>query len=115
MKLDWLPLKDKYLLLGILLFAVQYIIFLTIDFIIFGSLCLHHILELIGFLFFGFWFAHHFSYWHTIIVYILNIILSEFLFKHNITVNGMMASAMVSITLLIGDWWNDIDKIMGSN
>jgi len=104
-ELNLFSVKDKYLFLGVLLGVIQYIIFGTIDFIIFGSLCLHHIPELFGFLFFGFWFAHNFMWWHTIIVYLLNIPLTEILFRRNITREGMIASAIVSSTLLIGDWF----------
>ena len=97
-------LLDKYLILGVLLIFVQYLIFSTIDFAIYGSLCLHHIPEVFGCLFIGFWFAHHFSLWVAPLIYIVNLFWSELLFKHSITLGGIIASAMVSFTLLIGDW-----------
>jgi hypothetical protein len=95
---------DRYLILGVLLIVVQYLIFSTIDFPIYGSLCLHHIPEVFGCLFIGFWLAHDFPWWVTPLIYTVNLFWSELLFKHSITLSGIIAGAMVSFTLLVGDW-----------
>lgn len=95
--------QNKYLILGLLLSIIQYLIFAKNDFIIFGALCLHHIPEVFSFLFFGFWLANNFPMWITLLIYTINPFLSELLFRHNITFGGIIASAMVSLTLLIGD------------
>lgn len=97
-------LLDKCLILGVLLIFVQYLIFSTIDFPIYDSLCLHHIPEVFGCLFIGFWLAHHFSWWVVPLIYTVNLFWSELLFKHSITLSGIIAGAMVSFTLLVGDW-----------
>jgi len=94
---------DRYFVLGILLFVIEYSIFLTVDFVIFDGLYLHHIPELAGFLFFGFWLAHRFHWWVTPLVYTINLFLNELLFKHTISLGGIIASAIISIPLLIGD------------
>jgi len=96
-------LVDKFFISGLLFFA-QYIVFVTIDFIVYGGLCLHHIPEVVGCLFLGFWLAHHFSWWVAPFIYIIKLFWSELFFRHSITLDGIVASAIVTITLLIGDW-----------
>lgn len=95
---------DKYLIVGLLLLSVQCLIFSTIDFPIYGSLCLHHIPEVFGFLFIGFWLADHSPLWVAPLVYAVSPFLSQLLVKHSFTLGGILASAMVSLPLLIGDW-----------
>lgn len=102
-KLNPLSLGDIYLFIGISLVAIQYIILVTIDFIIFDGFYLHYIPELFGVLFFGFFFAHLFMWRHTIIIYILNIFATAILFEKNFTLEGMVTSAIVTSTLIIGD------------
>lgn len=97
-------LRDKCLIFGILLIFAQYLVFITIDFAIYGSLFLHHIPEVFGCLFIGFWLAHHFPLWVAPLIYIINLFSSELLFKHSITLGGIIAGAMVSFPLLVGDW-----------
>ncbi len=93
-----------YLIFGLLLILSEIAVFYTVDFPIYRSLCFHHIPEVFGFLFIGFWLAHRFSWWVVLLIYLASPFVTELLFKQGLTVDGILANALVSVTLVIGDW-----------
>lgn len=109
---------DKYLIFGALLLGIQYLIFITFDFIVFSWFCFHHIFEMTGFLFIGIWFGDStrgISPIKLIVALIPAIFVTSILISGAITLGGVGASAIVFLCpLLIGywlkKWWQRVPK-----